>query len=143
NPGGSGVAGYKVFRNGVPVGTTSSNSYSDQGLTPSTLYTYTVLAYDGTTPPNNSAQSPSVSVNTTGDVPTPTPTPTPTPAPSPTPTPTPSPSRCCNGDCRIITCAECAPTIQCTNSGWSCQVASSGTQCSNGACDGLGNCIVS
>ena len=42
-----GVAGYRVFRNGTQVGaTTTALSYSDTGLTPSTQYTYTVVAFD-------------------------------------------------------------------------------------------------
>lgn len=41
-----GVTGYKVFRNGVLVGTTPTNSYTDTGLTASTAYTYTVVAFD-------------------------------------------------------------------------------------------------
>jgi chitodextrinase len=41
-----GVSGYRVFRNGVDVGTTASASYTDSGLTPATAYTYTVIAYD-------------------------------------------------------------------------------------------------
>lgn len=43
-----GVTGYQVFRNGstTPVATPSTNSYSDTGLTASTLYTYTVKAVD-------------------------------------------------------------------------------------------------
>ena len=50
-----GVAGYKVFRNGSQVGTTTQTSYSDSGLQPSTTYSYTVSAYDAAG--NNSAQS--------------------------------------------------------------------------------------
>lgn len=46
NGGGDAVTGYKVYRNGTQVGTASTNSYSDTGLTPSTLYAYTVAAYD-------------------------------------------------------------------------------------------------
>ncbi len=41
-----GVAGYKVFRNGSQVATTSAASYSDTGLAASTTYTYTVSAFD-------------------------------------------------------------------------------------------------
>jgi len=42
----TGAAGYKVFRNGANVGTTSSSSFSDTGLVAGTTYTYTVSAYD-------------------------------------------------------------------------------------------------
>ena len=44
--GGSGVAGYRVYRNGLLAGTTTATSYADSGLTPSTLYCYTIVAYD-------------------------------------------------------------------------------------------------
>ncbi|WP_281886294.1 cellulose binding domain-containing protein [Paenibacillus sp. YYML68] len=40
------VAGYRVYRGGTQVGTASSTSYSDTGLTASTAYSYTVRAYD-------------------------------------------------------------------------------------------------
>ena len=50
-----GVAGYRVYRNGVQVGTPATTSYTDAGLMPSTTYTYTVAAYD--TAGNISAQS--------------------------------------------------------------------------------------
>jgi hypothetical protein len=58
----SGVAGYKVYRNGVQIATTSNTSYTDAGLSPSTTYTYSVSAYDGAG--NVSAQSGPVSVTT-------------------------------------------------------------------------------
>ncbi|MFK7693165.1 OmpL47-type beta-barrel domain-containing protein [Paenibacillus sp. HJGM_3] len=41
-----GVVGYKVYRGGEEVGTTTVTEYSDTGLTPSTTYSYTVKAYD-------------------------------------------------------------------------------------------------
>jgi chitodextrinase len=42
-----GVTGYKVYRNGVPAGsTTGSLAYKDNGLTPGTGYSYTVSALD-------------------------------------------------------------------------------------------------
>ncbi len=42
----AGVAGYRIYRNGVQVGTSGLPGYSDKELAPSTLYTYTVSAYD-------------------------------------------------------------------------------------------------
>ena len=57
-----GVTGYKVFRAGVQVGTPTTNSYSDSGLTASTAYSYTVSANDAAG--NNSAQSSSASATT-------------------------------------------------------------------------------
>src|SRR5262249_42933326 len=41
-----GVTGYRVFRNGSQIGTSSTASYQDTGLSPSTSYTYTVSAFD-------------------------------------------------------------------------------------------------
>ena len=41
-----GVAGYKIFRNGTQVDTTTATSYSDTGLNDATTYSYTVRAYD-------------------------------------------------------------------------------------------------
>ena len=67
-----GVTGYKVFRNGAQVGTTSNTSYQDTGLSGGTTDSYTVAAYDAAG--NTSAQSSSVSVTT--------PAPTPVSAPS-------------------------------------------------------------
>lgn len=57
-----GVSGYKIYRGGVQVATSATNSYVDTGLTPSTLYSYTVSAYDAAT--NESAQSSSDSDTT-------------------------------------------------------------------------------
>ncbi|MEK6941828.1 MAG: hypothetical protein AABW85_03155, partial [archaeon] len=56
------VTGYKVFRNGSQVGTATTISYQDTGLSASTSYTYTVSAYDAAG--NNSAQSSSASATT-------------------------------------------------------------------------------
>lgn len=41
-----GVVAYRVLRNGAAVGTSSTNSYADSGLTPATTYTYAVIALD-------------------------------------------------------------------------------------------------
>lgn len=62
NSGGSGVAGYDVYRNGSLVGSPSATQYTDGGLTASTAYTYTVRARDNAG--NASAQSSSISVTT-------------------------------------------------------------------------------
>ena len=58
-----GVAGYNVYRGGSLVGTSATNSYSSTGLSPSTLYTYTISAYDAAG--NTSAQSSSPATATT------------------------------------------------------------------------------
>jgi hypothetical protein len=41
-----GVTGYKIYRDGVEVGTSTTTSYSATGLTASTAYSFTVKAYD-------------------------------------------------------------------------------------------------
>ena len=60
--GGSGLAGYKVFRGGVQIATTTSTSYSNTGLSASTPYSFTVAAYDNAG--NTSAQSTAASATT-------------------------------------------------------------------------------
>jgi chitodextrinase len=66
--GGSGLAGFKIYRQqgtgaNLPVGTvTGSTSFTDHPLTPSTSYTYTVVAFDNAE--NHSVASNSVSVTT-------------------------------------------------------------------------------
>jgi chitinase len=46
NIGGSGIAGYDVFRNGVLVGASTTTSYNDGGLQAGTGYSYSVRARD-------------------------------------------------------------------------------------------------
>jgi chitodextrinase len=59
-----GVTGYRVYRNGggTPVATVTSTSYTDTGLTPSTLYSYTVDAIDAAG--NASAKTGSINATT-------------------------------------------------------------------------------
>lgn len=57
-----GVTGYIVYRNGVQVGTSTTASYTDSGLTASTTYTYTIKAKDAAG--NVSPASSSLSVTT-------------------------------------------------------------------------------
>ncbi|HUQ10176.1 MAG TPA: PQQ-dependent sugar dehydrogenase [Steroidobacteraceae bacterium] len=63
---GTGIAEYRVFRDAgaVPVGTTTSTSFTDTGLTPATAYSYTVVAVDSAPTPNVSAPSTAVSATT-------------------------------------------------------------------------------
>jgi chitodextrinase len=70
--GGSGLAGYKVYRAGVQIGTSASASYSDTTTTGTTSYTYTVAAYDNAG--NTSAQSTAVNVTTPDTIPPSVPT---------------------------------------------------------------------
>jgi chitodextrinase len=55
------VAGYRIYRNGSQIATTTNTSYSDSNLTPSTQYSYAVSAFDAAR--NFSAQC--VAVNAT------------------------------------------------------------------------------
>jgi len=57
-----GVTGYNVYRDGILISTTTSLSYVDSGLTPSTAYSYAVQAVDGAG--NVSALSSATSVTT-------------------------------------------------------------------------------
>ncbi len=66
---GGAVAGYSIFRNGAPVGTTTTTSYADLGLVLSTSYTYTVATYDAQG--NISAPSANVSATTLSNPPAP------------------------------------------------------------------------
>src|SRR5881392_2647353 len=57
-----GVSGYRVYRNGTQIATTSATSFADTGLAASTTYSYTVAAYDAAG--NLSAQSSPASATT-------------------------------------------------------------------------------
>jgi uncharacterized repeat protein (TIGR03806 family) len=70
---GTGVAGYRVFRDGgaIAIASVPGTSFSDSGLAPATQYSYSVRAFDAATPANESAlSSPVVAVtqapNTSG-----------------------------------------------------------------------------
>jgi chitodextrinase len=56
-----GVTGYRVFRNGAPVGgDLTARTFTDTGLALGTTYTYTVVAFDAasnTSPPSTSVQA--------------------------------------------------------------------------------------
>jgi chitinase len=62
NPGGSGVAGYDVYRAGALVGSPTATSLTVNGLSPSTTYSFAVRARDNAG--NASAVSPPLSVTT-------------------------------------------------------------------------------
>lgn len=59
------VTGYNVYRNGVKVGSSSSLTYTDNGLAPSNSYSYTISARDNGG--NESAKSAAVSLSTKPD----------------------------------------------------------------------------
>ncbi|MHB8710559.1 MAG: glycoside hydrolase family 5 protein [Minisyncoccota bacterium] len=60
-----GVTGYRIYRNGTQITTTTGTSYSDTGLTISTAYSYTIAAYDAAG--NVSTQSSAASAVTAAD----------------------------------------------------------------------------
>ena len=60
--GGPGLAGYTIYRNGTPVGTTALTSFTDTGLAANTQYAYDVAAYDAAS--NASGQSAPASATT-------------------------------------------------------------------------------
>jgi chitinase len=62
NAGGSGVAGYDVYRGGTLVASPTATTYTDGGLSASTTYSYSVRARDAAN--NASAQSAALSVTT-------------------------------------------------------------------------------
>ncbi len=57
-----GVAGYKVFRDGVQIATTSALAYGNTGLSPATVYSFAVAAFNAAG--NSSALSAAVSKRT-------------------------------------------------------------------------------
>ena len=61
------VAGYQVFRGGVEIGTSSTNSYSDTTAQPNATYSYQVKAFDTA---NNESGFSNTATVTTGDGPT-------------------------------------------------------------------------
>ncbi len=72
-----GVTGYRIYRGGVQVATTTSTTYTDGGLAASTTYSYTVRAYDAASnlgPASNTATATTQS----GSAPPPPPPPPPT-----------------------------------------------------------------
>ena len=57
----SGVTGYSVYRSGTKIGSSTTTSYTDTGLTPATVYSYTVTAYNA----SGETSSPSAALSIT------------------------------------------------------------------------------
>ncbi len=74
----TGVVGYRVFRDGVFLATSSSITYADTGLTQLTNYVYNVEAFDRV-PRLSGLSAPATATTSEEVVITPTPTPTPPP----------------------------------------------------------------
>lgn len=66
------VTGYKIFRNGTQIGTSTTASYPDNTTSGKTTYSYTVSAYDAAG--NNSSQASPVSITTPDSIAPGTPT---------------------------------------------------------------------
>jgi len=62
---GTGVAGYKVYRDGVRIASTVETSYQDDDVKPGQRYVYSVSSYDQAVPANESAQASPLKVSTT------------------------------------------------------------------------------
>jgi fibronectin type 3 domain-containing protein/PKD repeat protein/3-deoxy-D-manno-octulosonate 8-phosphate phosphatase KdsC-like HAD superfamily phosphatase len=62
--GGGAVAGYRIYRNGSALTTTTATTFADNTVAATTTYTYRVTAYDNASPANESAQSNQISVTT-------------------------------------------------------------------------------
>ncbi|MEW9711370.1 family 14 glycosylhydrolase, partial [Paenibacillus sp. SI92] len=61
-----GVAGYEIWRNGAKVGTSTTTSYANIGLTASTTYSYAVKAYDASGNFSDASTAISVTTNPAG-----------------------------------------------------------------------------
>lgn len=67
-----GVAGYRIFRNGIQIATTQATVYADTGLSPSNLYSYTVSAYDNALNVSNASTAATATTDPAADTTKPT-----------------------------------------------------------------------
>jgi chitodextrinase len=73
DPGGPGIAGYYVYRNGTQIAIVSNGAvYTDSPLTAATAYSYQVAAFDSAAAPNVSALTGPLDVQTLPDTQAPT-----------------------------------------------------------------------
>jgi hypothetical protein len=113
NPGGSGVAGYKIYRDGNFVTSTTLLNYTDTGLDAGTTYDYTVSAYDNAS--NKSPESPVVSVATDS-------------IPAPTVSLSAAPDTINSGDSSTLSWDSTDATDCVASGGWSGDKATSGSE---------------
>lgn len=111
---GSGLAGYRVSRNGVAVATTTATHLTDTGLASNTAYTYTVAAYDRASPANTSAASAPASATTLTD-------------PAPTVSLAASPASIASGSTSTLNWSSTNATACSASGGWSGARAISGS----------------
>ena len=115
--GGSGLAGYRIYRNGVLRTSTTQLTYTDSGLTPNTTYSYRVSAYDNAG--NESAQSTALSVTTNANPP---------PTPAPTVSLSANPTTVTSGGSSTLTWSSTNATSCTASGGWNGTKATSGSQ---------------
>ncbi len=111
-----GVTGYKVYRNGVQIGTAATPAYTDAGLASGTTYTYVVAAYDAAG--NTSAQSSPKSIATASS----------TTPPAPTVALVAAPTSITSGQSSALSWASTNATSCTASGGWSGTKATSGNQ---------------
>jgi putative cell wall-binding protein len=63
----SGIAEYRISRDGTPIGTRTTRSFTDTGLTPETTYTYSVVAVDASANRNESTPLTTQATTTASD----------------------------------------------------------------------------
>lgn len=61
----TGVRGYKVFRDGVQIGTTAATSYQDQTVVPGNGYAYYIVAYDAADNTSDGSNQPVITLVST------------------------------------------------------------------------------
>ncbi|HEY6427355.1 MAG TPA: fibronectin type III domain-containing protein [Acidimicrobiales bacterium] len=64
----TGATAYTIYRNGTQIGTSTTTTYTDSTVSPSTTYQYTVDAYNGAGP-HSAQSSPALSVTTPATAP--------------------------------------------------------------------------
>lgn len=108
------VTGYRIFRNGSQIATTTATNYQATGLTTSTQYSFTITAYDAA----NNESMPSLPLLVTTQAPT----------PAPTATLTSDPTQIVVGTGSSLTWTSQNATVCTASGGWSGAKALNGTE---------------